>query len=527
MRLAILAGLLAAAFWSEQSQAEDRVPNIVVILADDLGWTDLSGPNLGPYTSDFYETPHLDALAAGGMRFTNSYSAGSVCTPTRASLLTGRYPASVRLTNFLGKQQAHETEKLLAPQIESSLSPDQVTVAEELKAAGYATAHLGKWHLGSTRMRQGFDTSVVYTKVVKEGPWDVHRINGLTQKAVEFIEVNRDNPFFLYLAHFAPHMPATTRPDLQAKYEAKSPGQNHGNAQYAGLVEHLDASVGQVMAKLDELGLTDSTLVVFTSDNGGKLELTSNAPLRGGKIQLYEGGIRVPAIVHLPGVIEAGSINRTPITTPDFFPTFLEMVGVAGSSPEVLDGESLVPLLTQTGKLQRDAIYWHYPHYTPRYGRPTGAIRQGDWKLLEFFEDDRVELYNLARDLDETDDLAWVEADKAIELHRMLTAWRSEVAAQMPRVNPDYAIPIRLLGDLNSDGLLNSMDLAIVLNAWGQEVVINDPTGDGLMDSMDLAYVLNGWANRVTRSQPEPASFWLLAFAGLLVSGRKYRRHVA
>jgi arylsulfatase A-like enzyme len=434
--------------------AKDPPINIILILSDDQGWTDLSGDHLGPYTSGYYETPNLDVLASQGMRFANGYTASPNCSPTRASLLTGRYPATVKLTNVPSARRRKDM-RLRAPEVHRDLPPEEVTVAERLRAAGYRTIHLGKWHLGRDDhlpTDQGFDISVTKKDLPERGDWDLHRIDGLTEKAERFIESNADRPFFMYFAHHALHAPIATSPELQAKYDAKPPGKTHINPTYAGMVEHLDWSVGRIMARLEDPdgdgdgsdSIADHTLLVFTSDNGG-LEfhggqvITDNGRLRRGKGTMYEGGIRVPTIFRLPGVIDADSVSDVPISSPDYFPTFLELAGVTDPNSNPLDGESLVPVLTRTGRLQREDLYWHLPHYRGRT-KPVGAIRVGDYKLLEFFEDGRLELYNLAVDLGEQADLTAAMPDKVADLHRKLEAWRRKIDAPMPGINPNYGI---------------------------------------------------------------------------------------
>jgi arylsulfatase A-like enzyme len=443
MRLALAALLLLGA------AAEDK-PNIVFILIDDLGVTDL-----GCAGSPFYETPNIDRLAAGGMTFTNSYAACTVCSPTRASLLTGKYPARLHLTDWIPGYSMPKA-KLKVPDWTQALPLDEVALPRALKGAGYATGIFGKWHLGkeeNSPEKFGFDVNVGGTHQGHPpsyfNPYKIPAISGgekgeyltdrLTDDALRFIREHHDKPFFVYFPHYAVHNPVQAKPELVEKYKAKAkPGAPHRNAGYAAMIESVDQSVGRVVAALEELKLRDKTLVVFTSDNGGLLPNTSNAPFRAGKGSAYEGGVRVPLIVSWPGTVAAGRKCETPVVTLDWYPTFLELAGVPRAASQVVDGASLVPLLREKGTLERDAIYWHYPHYSPQYPSPHGAIRQGDWRLVEFYEDGRAELYNLKDDAGEAKDLAAERPDKARELRKKLAQWRDAVGAQMPAPNPNY-----------------------------------------------------------------------------------------
>lgn len=443
--------VLAAESPSDQPNAAK--PNFVFVLIDDLGWADL-----GCYGSRFYETPHIDRLASRGMRFTDAYAASPVCSPTRLSILTGKYPARVGLTNYLtGLRWPDNSPLKPLRNWQTFMPPEEVTIAEALRAGGYVSACIGKWHLeprsqaGSkenTRpvlnlgpAAQGFDF------VVSRGPSQMDKgVDALTDKAIEFIRANRKRPFFLYLAHYSVHIPLEAKPELIQKYQAKVRADApQNNAIYAGMVETVDTSVGRLMATLDELGLTHNTVLVFFSDNGGlsvkegpNTPATSNLPLRAGKGFLYEGGIRVPLIVSWPGVVPAGSVCSVPVCSIDFYPTFLEIAGLTSQPNHAIDGESLVPVLKQSGGLTRDALYWHYPHYSNQGGSPSGAIRLGDYKLIEFYEDERVELYNLREDPGELRDLAAAMPDKVADLRKRLHDWRESLAAQMPAKNPDY-----------------------------------------------------------------------------------------
>jgi len=430
---------------SPAPEAAQKPPNIVFILADDLGWTDLSG-----YGSDLYQTPNIDRLAAEGVKFTNSYTAASICSPTRASIMTGKYPARLHLTNYIA---GDKVGKVKPPEWTKYLPLEEVTIAEALKAAGYATGHFGKWHLNKDKHyapgrpgdpgSQGFDTVLTTVKPEPEDDpnGDPHHVREITDAAIAFVEAHREGPFFAYVSHNSVHRPVIGRPELVEEYEAKvEPGAHHDNPLYAAMVQDLDESVGRILTRLEELGLVENTFVIFTSDNGGFLgdekdAATINLPLRAGKGHTYEGGIRVPTIVRWPGVTPAGAVSDEPISTVDFFPTLLGVARTADDPAHaaVADGVSILPLLENPGAtLGREALYWHYPHYSPQEGVPSGAVRVGRYKLIEFFEDMHVELYDLEQDIGEQHDLAGEMPEKAAELRDRLHAWREAVGAQMP-----------------------------------------------------------------------------------------------
>ena len=423
--------------------ARPERPNIVLVLADDLGWVDLSG-----YGSDFYRTPRIDHFATQGMKFTDSYAAASICSPTRASIMTGKYPARLHLTDYIA---GHKTGRLKPPNWTQYLPLEEVTIAEALKAAGYTTGHFGKWHLNKDKNykpgrpgdpgSQGFDT-VLTTVKPEEGDdpnSDPHHVRQITDAAIGFIEANRQRPFFCYVAHNSVHRPVIGRPDLTREYQGLvRPDATQRNPLYAAMVDELDQNVGRLLTRIDELGLSSNTLVMFTSDNGGflgdrKEAATINLPLRAGKGHSYEGGIRVPTIVRWPGVVKPGSVCHEPISTIDYYRTFLEVAGAPGDDRASVDGVSFVPLLRDAkATLGRASLFWHYPHYSPQDGVPSGAVRAGDFKLIEFFEDMHVELYDLKNDIGENTDLATRMPEKAGELRKLLHAWRDAVGAQMP-----------------------------------------------------------------------------------------------
>lgn len=436
-----------------------RRPNVIVILADDLGWTDLAC-----YGSDLHETPHLDRLAKDGMRFTQSYSACTVCSPTRAALLTGQYPARLHLTDWIPGAMP-DNPKLLVPDWTKTLpAGETTTLARLFRAEGYATASIGKWHLGGEASypdKHGFDLNVAGTDKAQPpsyvAPWGIPTLtegkdgdyltDRLADEAVRFIERTKGRPFFLYLAHFAVHTPIQGRPDLVAKYKAKvKAGLTHTNAAYAAMVESLDASVGRLRTALKDLGLADRTVIVFTSDNGGRVPTTSNRPLRYGKASAYEGGVRVPLIVHWPGVTTPGRVSDASVITMDLFRTLVDGAGLrlpAGprTDPGGRDGVSLMPLLRGEAGPARTELFWHYPHhqhYQLGGTMPYGAVRAGDLKLIEFFNDGHTELYDLKRDVGEQHDLAATRPEAARALRARLHAWREEVGAQMPTPNPKH-----------------------------------------------------------------------------------------
>jgi len=428
-----------------------RPLNFVVILVDDLGATDLEC-----FGSRFYRTPNLNRLAAEGMRFTQAYSACTVCSPTRAAMMTGKYPARLHITDWI---QGHKRPKakLKVPDWTMHLPHEERTLAEALKTAGYATASIGKWHLGGPEYgpeKHGFDVNLggdhrgqppsYYSPYripsLPDGPAGEFLTDRESAEATRFIEQNRDRPFFLYLPHYAVHTPLMGKPDVIAKYRDRiSPDDPQKNPTYAALIESVDDSVGRILRVLDERKLAERTVVIFTSDNGGLLGSTANLGLRAGKGSAYEGGVRVPLIVRWPGVTRAGSQSAEPVITVDHYPTLLDGAGVKPTPGQVIDGESLLPLLRGSNKMKRDSIYWHYPHYHPGGATPYSAVRNGDWRLVEFFEDNHVELYNLKIDPTESRDLATTEPTRADALRRQLHAWRKEVGAQLPTPNPEYA----------------------------------------------------------------------------------------
>jgi len=425
-------------------------PNIILVLADDLGWADI-----GCQGNTFNETPNMDRLAAQGVRFTDFY-AGPVCSPTRANLQSGRDQARYGITQHIPGHK-RPFAKLSDPPVPLQLPLEVETVAERLGAAGYATGYFGKWHLGGedhSPSRQGWQTAEETKGNTRPGGGE-RTAAYLTGKAVEFIKRHQDKPFLLQVSHHAVHIPLTTTPELLAKYQRKTPMPGYpSRPEYAGLLDELDQSLGRIVETVDSLGLGGKTLILFLSDNGG-LEheqsgniVTSNAPLRGEKGTLYEGGVRIPAIARWTGRIPAGGICRMPAITTDFHATAAELAGVdvpAGA----LDGISLLPVLMDpAAALPRASLFWHLPHY--HHSTPAGAMRQGDWKLIEFFEDDRLELYHLADDPGEKRNLAQAETQRAASMRQALHDWRQSVGALMPVPNPGHD-PARA-GELGKTG---------------------------------------------------------------------------
>lgn len=440
-------------------------PNILVILIDDLGWKDLSC-----YGSSYYKTPNIDRLAAEGVRFSDGYAACAVCSPTRAAILTGKYPARLMLTEWLPSGRWDPQAKLRSGRFLRQLPLEEVTLAEALREGGYRTGIIGKWHLGgepfSTPAHHGFDVSIAANDhgnpgdyfFPYEGKWSIpttslkatwrvieggkkgeYLTDRLTDEAVDFIRDRGEKPFFLYLSHYAVHTPLQAKTDMVKPYEAVAKDMQQGKPVYAAMVESVDQGVGRLMKTLDELGIAKDTLVIFTSDNGGFAGATDHRPLRGNKGAYYEGGIRVPLIVRWPGVAKAGHVSSVPVTSSDIYPTCLAAAGLPAHPAQHRDGIDLRPVLAGGDSLERGSLFWHYPHYNDHPASvPSSVIRQGDWKLIETFDPEGIELYNLADDLSETKNLAGEQTAKVDELRRELEAWRNNVGAERMEPNPDY-----------------------------------------------------------------------------------------
>jgi len=459
----LIASLVFGLFTVPVSAAAGARPNIVFILADDLGYMDIGAFN--PKT--FYETPSIDTLAKRGMKFTQGYAACCVCSPTRGSIMTGKYPPRFGITNFIGGSRSG---KLLSAPNSDHLPLEEVTIAETLHEAGYATFFAGKWHLGANDFSpgaQGFAKDLQGSKQFyypssnlplpdkKDDPKTTERI---VNEAVKFIGEHKDRPFYAYLPFLAVHTPINARADLVAKYEMKAKNapadawgrerenkvrlvQNH--AKYAAMLEQLDTGIGRVLAALEKHDLMENTIIVFMSDNGGLSTSegwpTSNLPLRGGKGWPYEGGVREPMIVVAPGVTKPGSTCNAPVISTDFYPTLLHLAGRPLKPEQHLDGVSFLPQLKGETTPRGKPLFWHYPHYSNQGGAPHGAIRDGDGKLIEWYEAGTLELYNIPQDIGEKNNLAAQHPEKLKALHGKLIAWRKEVGALMPMPNLDSA----------------------------------------------------------------------------------------
>lgn len=465
MKTALILFILLVVILAGTVSAQSRL-NVVFFLIDDLGWKDL-----GCQGSSYYQTPHIDRLAAEGMRFTNGYAACNVCSPSRAAIMTGKYPARLLLTQWLPSGRWSRTKnKMREGRYISNLPLEEITIAEAMREAGYHTAFMGKWHLGTETYyypkHQGFDVNVAGRDYGApgsyfypfEGSWEIpttgqilrkksplsgkqgdYLVDRLAEEAEKYIRANADKAFFLMLSHYAVHTPLQGKPDKIARYEQVDEDRQQGKPAYAAMVESVDDSVGRVMKTLRDLNLDERTLVIFTSDNGGTARATDNSPLRANKGSNYEGGIRVPVIIKWPGRTKPGSVSHVPVIGTDFYPTILAATGQELRPHQHIDGESLVPILTGSGDLNRDAIYWHYPHYNNHpQSFPSGVIRSGDWKLFEAYETGELSLFNLSRDIGETTNLADEVPAKAAELHAKLKAWRIDVGADPMRKNPEY-----------------------------------------------------------------------------------------
>lgn len=471
-----------------------RRPNIVLFLIDDMGWRDLSC-----YGSSFYETPNLDKLAAEGMRFTQAYAACPVCSPTRASMLSGKYPARLGVTNYIHKGvQGRDgaVGKLMDAPFVRELVLSETCVAKPLREAGYATWHVGKWHLGDEKFwppAHGFDVNIggchmghpwkgffspYNIPTLPDGPEGEYLTDRLTDEAVQLLRQHSQNhpeqPFFLNFWHYAVHTPIQAPEPLVEKYRAKAkemgldqipafeegdfyPAEHKKHLRvkrrriqsdpvYAAMVENLDTNIGRLLAVLEEIGQRENTIIFFTSDNGGLATAegspTCNAPLHEGKGWMYEGGTREPMLAYWQGVTTAGSECAVPITSPDFYPTLLEIAGLPPMPKQHCDGVSFAPLLKgETPESLTDRpIFWHYPHYGNQGGTPGASVRKGEWKYIEFFEDGRGELYHLPSDISESRNLIAEEPVKAEALKRLLHDWQKEVAAVFPQPNPDWQL---------------------------------------------------------------------------------------
>ncbi|OXU14028.1 sulfatase [Sedimentisphaera salicampi] len=441
-------------------------PNIVLMHIDDLGWADVDYK--APH--DYYETPNIDALKQSGMEFNNGYAAAALCSPTRAALMTGRYPARTGVTNFISRPNVTENPEgyissasmeYKTPKRYQFLELEEVTIAEILAPAGYDTYHLGKWHLGTsepyTPDKQGFEVQMMgechrdYFDPYdcdslpdrKEGEYLTDR---LTDEAEALMRTSRDKgkPFFLHLAHHAVHTPIRARQDYIDYFKAKPKpsGWEHLDHVYAAMIKSVDDSVGDIISKIDELGISENTFVVFTSDNGGHQPVSDNTPLREGKRWPYEGGIREPWIFKWDGVIQRGSVCEYPICSIDVLPTLCDLAGVDLPSKVDIDGVNITPLLKQQQQLPQRDLFWYFPHYISDYTgeiAPFAVIRSGKWKMIRWYDSHKPsELYNLNADLSETNDCAGLYPEKVLEFELRIERWIMEVDAKRPLKNENY-----------------------------------------------------------------------------------------
>ncbi|QDS91929.1 Arylsulfatase precursor [Roseimaritima multifibrata] len=452
-------------------------PNILFILADDLGWRDLSGEG-----SSFYESPHLDGLAESGMRFTQGYATCQVCSPSRASIMTGKFPARHGITDWIGAASGTKwkrNDRILPSEYQHQLNQEETTIAEAFKEAGYRTFFAGKWHLGdkgSFPEDHGFEVnagghhrgsppggyfSPYKNPKLSDGPAGESLPIRLADETVTFIEqVQEENkqPFFAFLSFYSVHGPIQTTQPLWSKYQQKAKQADDPESRflidrtlpvrqvqdcpiYGGMIESMDDAVGRVLTALKRLGIDENTIVVFTSDNGGVSSgdaySTSNLPLRGGKGRQWEGGIREPFFIRVPGLTEAGAVSDVPVTGADFYPTLLDLAGVPLMPGQHADGQSLKPLLSG-GDIAERPLYWHYPHYGNQGGEPSSILRQNEWKLIHYYEDGRDELYNLRKDPSEQTDVAAENRPRVQQMSKKLQDWLQSVGAQIPQANPNF-----------------------------------------------------------------------------------------
>ena len=462
--LSLLVGLLTAC--KNVSDNTNTKPNVVFILVDDLGWKDV-----GCFGSDFYQTPNVDKLAKSGVSFFNGYAACTVCSPTRASIMSGKYPAKINCTDWIeGHKKPYA--KLKVPDWAMYMDTTEVTLAEAFKLNGYTTAHIGKWHLGEDAIywpeNQGFDinkggwskgspnrNATLGSKGyfapfgnprLKDLPSDEYLTVRLTDEACEFIQANKEKSFFLNFWLYNVHTALQAKEEKVNKYKALVDSTAYQkNPVYAAMVEHMDDAVGRIIDELERAKILENTIIVFTSDNGGligdkKNRVTNNYPLREGKGNMYEGGIRVPSIIVAPDMIDKGTKSYTPIISMDYYPTLLELAGLElpSSIKKEIDGISLLPIINNEKANEREAIFWHYPHYHNKGAKPHSAVRKGDWKLIRKFENDSYELYNLNNDVSEEQNLFNENPEKVQELKELLFKWYHKVDAQFPTENPKY-----------------------------------------------------------------------------------------
>jgi arylsulfatase A-like enzyme len=462
----VLAAFALGCILSSCSDNSSEQPNIVFIFIDDLGWKDV-----GYMGSQYYETPNIDRLAKQGMIFTNAYANAANCAPTRASLLSGQYSPRHGVFTVTNPARGESKDRRLIPIDNSRKLPlDKITIAEALKPVGYVSGAIGKWHVGNNPKEEGFDFSVnKYEIGYERGHFDekgYYLTDRLTNEAIDFITQNKDKPFFLYLAHDAVHTPIQAKENLITKYRPKAPKGGHNNPEYAAMIESVDASVGRINKTLEDLGLSENTILIFFSDNGGHGAYTDQKPLRGGKGMFYEGGIRVPMFAYWPEKIKGGTTCDNPVISTDFYTTFLDLAGANRPDNYPLDGESILPLFNGDKSINRDAIFWHFPAYLEAYNglqgdsrdrtfrtRPVSVIRKGNWKLMMFHEEwvldggrektdtnNAIELYNLANDIGEKHNLVKTETKKKDELLDLLIDWQNDINAPIPKKpNEEYS----------------------------------------------------------------------------------------
>ncbi|WP_237227290.1 sulfatase [Rubinisphaera sp. JC750] len=452
--------MLFTGLLGQSAQAADQ-PNIILIFIDDMGWKDV-----GCYGNDFVDTPRIDQLAAEGMKFTDFYAAGAVCSPTRCAVQSGQNQARIGITDFIAGHW-RPFEKVVTPRPRRALPLDCFTIGEAMQAAGYSTGYVGKWHLGNAAKfqpdQQGYDLSAVIGGPHLPGRFrvqgqseykprkDQYRTDFEADICIDFINKNKEEPFFLMLSPFAVHIPLGAMSDKVEKYRKRAEEQNIElpNPIYAAMIEHCDDMVGRIVDSVDELGLTDNTMIVFTSDNGGLISrydyreaaddiVADLSPLKGEKGSLHEGGIRVPLIVKYPPLVKAGSVTAEPAISYDFYPTFVDLAGGDLPQNQTIDGLSLKPVLENANaQLARNALHWHYPHY--HHDRPASAIRERDWKLIEYLDGSGdVELYQISEDIGETNNLAAEKNGRVWDLTKKLNIWREDVQAMMPLPNKGY-----------------------------------------------------------------------------------------
>lgn len=450
-------------FFGFTSKAIQQKPNIILINIDDMGWRDV-----GFMGSEYYETPNLDALAAEGMIFTNAYASASNCAPSRACMMSGQWTPRHRIFTVANSDRGKSRDRKLIPTPNNEYMPDaNLLIPEVLKEAGYITCHAGKWHLTDDPLQRGFDVNIggnhsgnpgsyypPYKNVPLEAPTENYYLTNLIMdKALEFMKSIEDKPFFLNYSPYAVHTPINPVYELLKKYENKSEWNGQNNAEYATMIENLDTQIGRLIAALKESGKWENTFILFTSDNGGHYGITKQWPLRSGKGSYYEGGIREPMFAWWPEKIKAGTLSDIPVTNLDFFPTFLEVAGIEKPSDKILDGQSILPILTGKANWPERPLFWHFPIYLEAYleegdqtqdplfrTRPGSAIRFGDWKLIQYFENNEIELYNLKDDISEKNNMVKSNPEKVIELVELLNQWRKQTNAPIPAdLNPEFS----------------------------------------------------------------------------------------